>query len=83
MSESNERRNRKKAIPGHLERVLNKFQMTTLLQLEALGWRLWFVRRPLFQTVMPVMCDPSGSITAVIEENGNYNINHGYIFRSD
>ena len=83
MSTRIEKRNKKKPIPEDLGSVLNKLQMTTLLQLEALGWRLWFVRRPLFQTVMPVLCDPTKSFTAVIEENGRYNSNHGYVFRPE
>lgn len=83
MSEHIDKRNKKKPIPEHLENVLNKLQMTTLLQLEALGWRLWFVRRPLFQTVIPVLYDPTNSFTAVIEESGRYNSNHGYVFRPD
>lgn len=83
MSEQTERRKSKKAIPDHLERWLNKLQMTTLLQLEALGWRVWFVRRPLFQPAMPVLCDPTDSFTAVIDEDGHYNTNHGYLFRPD
>ena len=83
MSRDNEKRNKKKAIPNHLDHWLNKLQMTTLLQLETLGWKLWFVRRPRFQPVMPVLWDPTNSVTAVIEEDGYYNTNHGYLFRPD
>jgi hypothetical protein len=79
--EFQERRIKQEPIPNHLERFLNKLQMTALLQLEALGWQLWFVRRPLFQPVMPVLCDPSGSFTAILEEDGSSNIDHGYVFR--
>lgn len=81
--EFEERRDKHKPIPNHLERFLNKFQMTELLQLEAMGWHLWFVRRPLFQPAMAVMYDPTGQFTAVLEENGSSNINHGLSFRSD
>lgn len=78
-----DRRTKQEPIPGHLERILNKLQMTTLLQLESLGWKLWFVRRPLFQSVMPVLFDPTMSFTAIIDEDGESNPNHGYIFRPD
>lgn len=84
MSENIDRRGSKKSpIPENLEKVLNKLQMTTLLQLEALGWHLWFVRRPLFQPVMPVLYDPKFSHTAIIEENGRIDTSHGFIFRPD
>ena len=78
-----DRRTKQEPIPGNLEKVLNKLQMTTLLQLEALGWRLWFVRRPLFQPVMPVLYDPSNNFTAIIEEDGTSNPDHGMSFRPD
>lgn len=83
MSVNTDKRNHKKAIPEHLESELNALQMMTLSQLEALGWKLWFVRRPMFQAALPVLLDPTGSFTAVIEENGRYNSNHGYNFRLD
>lgn len=78
-----DRRVNQEPIPGHLENILNKLQMTTLLQLQSIGWKLWFVRRPLFQPVMPVICDPSGNFTAIIEEDGSNNIDHGMTFRPD
>ena len=80
---SADRRDRQDPVPGHLERILNKLQMTTLLQLESMGWKLWFVRRPLFQPVMPVLFDPSMNFTAIIEESGESNADHGLVFRPD
>lgn len=76
-----DRRKKQQAIPDHLEQVLNKLQMTTLLQLQAIGWRLLFVRRPENEPVMPVLCDPSNGFTAIIEENGSSNAEHGLVFR--
>ena len=78
-----DRRKKQDPIPGNLERILNKIQMTTLLQLESIGWQLWFVRRPLFQPVMPVIYNPSYSFTAIIEEDGSSNIDHGMTFRPE
>lgn len=78
-----DRRDGQVPIPQHLEKFLNKVQMTTLLQLESMGWRLWFVRRPLFQPVMPVLYDPTHRFTAIIEEDGQSNVDHGLIFRAD
>ena len=78
-----DRRAGEKPIPDNLENVLNKSQMTKLLQLESMGWRLWFVRRPLFQSVMPVLYDPTNSFTGVIEDSGDCNVDHNLQFRPD
>ncbi len=80
--EFKDRRVKQEPVPGHLEKYLNHFQMTTLLTLKAMGWKLWFVRRALFQPVMPVLRDPTERITAIIQENGKYDADHGIIFRT-
>jgi len=54
MPEQIDRRIKMEPIPGQLDNISNKLQMSAILQLESIGWRLWFVRRPLFQPVMPV-----------------------------
>ena len=79
--EFSERRTRQAPIPGNLDHYLNKLQMSALLKLQELGWRLWFVRRPLFQSVTAVLFDPTETYTAVLEEDGTNNIDHGMIFR--
>ena len=78
-----DRRSQKSPIPNHLEGILNNNQMTTLLQLESLGWQLWFVRRPISKSAIPVIYDPSYSFTAIIEEDGTRNSSHGMTFRPD
>ncbi len=83
MSDRIDRRTIQEPIPNQLENVLNKLQMTTLLKLESIGWYLWFVRRPLFQPVMPVLHDNTNSFTAIIEEDGSINFDHGMSFRPD
>ena len=83
MVESVEKRIKLKPIPENLAKMLNKPQMSTLLHAEAMGWSLWFVRRHLFTVVVPVMRDETSSSTAIIEADGNFNTNHGYIFRPD
>lgn len=83
MSESIEKRVKLKPIPDNLSKILNKPQMSTLLQAQAMGWHLWFVRRQRFTIVVPVMRDETKTETAVIEEDGDFNTNHGYNFRPD
>jgi len=83
MPEQIDRRIKMEPVPGQLDSILNKLQMSAILQLESIGWRLWFVRRPLFQPVMPVLCNPTNSLTVVIEEDGASNYDHGMSFRQN
>jgi len=45
-------------------------QLVTLEALEIFGWRLAFVRRPLFQAPIPVLFDRAGMRHVVILEDG-------------
>ena len=45
-------------------------QLVTLEALEMLGWRLAFVRRPLFQAPIPVLFDRDGTRHVVIRDDG-------------
>ena len=83
MAEPVEKRIRLKPIPDNLYKILKKPQISTMLHAEAMGWHLWFVRRRLFTSVIPVMRDEWKVETAVIEEDGNFNTNHGLKFRPD
>ena len=48
-------------------------QLVTLEALEIFGWRLAFVRRPLFQAPIPVLFDRGDTRYVVIEEDGTLN----------
>ncbi|TKS53577.1 hypothetical protein E4582_01480 [Luteimonas yindakuii] len=45
-------------------------QLVTLEALQIFGWRLAFVRRPLFQAPIPVLFDQEGTRHVVILEDG-------------
>jgi len=49
--------------------------------LEAFGWELKFIRRPLFQTPVPVVFDSDRKKFAVLEPNGKLNENPGFEIR--
>ena len=76
-----ERRERQPPIPENLEEILNQAQLSIMRKLENLNWKLWFVRRSVFHPVMAVMLGP-GDATAILEEDGMPNINHGLQFRA-
>ena len=68
-------------IPGNLDQFLNQLQVATLHKIEEFGWHLWFIRRPLFQTPVPVVASAGYGITAVLEEDGTMNKHHGLHIR--
>ncbi|HEY3487660.1 MAG TPA: hypothetical protein VGL10_06310 [Gammaproteobacteria bacterium] len=70
-----EKRKGEKAIPDKLEDVLNDDQLMTLRQIERFGWRLAFVRRPVFQKPIPVVLTADDQKIGVLEEDGRLNMN--------
>ncbi|MES9993428.1 MAG: hypothetical protein ABW098_15870 [Candidatus Thiodiazotropha sp.] len=62
-------------IPDNINEVLNHLQLMALQKAEGFGWKLKFVRRPLFQEVIPVIGSPSGDKIGVLESNGEINMN--------
>ena len=73
------------AIPENYHQVLNAFQLQTLKKVEEYGGELWFVRRPLFQDIIPVVkcAKRSASTAAIIEDDGTLNKDHGLNIRPD
>jgi len=69
-----ERRKGDKPIPDNLEATLNEAQLIALPTLERFGWELRFVRRPLFQEAVPVVCNAEGTMVGVLEEDGRLNL---------
>lgn len=70
-----EKREKQPPIPDNLEEILNAEQMLALRQVENFGWHLEFVRRPLFQEVVPVVMGPGGKPIGVLEADGTVNKN--------
>ncbi len=76
-----ERRQTSEHAPSALESNLNNEQKMTLQHLEGFGWELKFVRRPLFQTPIPVVFDGERRRYAVLEEDGSLNENPDFDIR--
>lgn len=64
------RRDAPPAGPTGLRDGLAQPQLVTLEALEIFGWRLAFVRRPLFQAPIPVLFDKADTRHVVILEDG-------------
>lgn len=59
------------ATPAELRAALDPQQRRTLDTMEQLGWRLRFVRRPLFQAPVPVLFAADGDRWVVLEPDGS------------
>jgi hypothetical protein len=62
-----------KPVPDKVEEVLNQDQIRALRAMEQFGWQLHFVRRPLFQEVVPVMINQEGDKMMILEADGSLN----------
>jgi len=78
----NDRRCGVEPIPAHLDEVLNEIQLLELHQVEEFGWSLQFIRRPLFQEVIPVVYSPDTKSYAVLEKDGKINRDPDIEFRA-
>jgi hypothetical protein len=65
-----EKRNKQKPIPNNINDYLNEAQRVSLRQIESYGWRLEFIRRPLFQDPVPVVFGPTNGQIGVLLEDG-------------
>ena len=68
-----EKRTGQKAIPDNYQKMLNSEQLMTLRRIEGFGWRLQFIRRPLFQKVVPILYSPDNQEIGILEEDGRIN----------
>ena len=70
---NNERRKGVNPVPENFEELLNEAQLRTLRSIRRFGWQLYFIRRPLFQEVVPVLISRDGDKCALLEANGSIN----------
>jgi len=68
-------------VPDNLDDYLNEAQLRTLRKVEDFGWQLAFIRRPLFQDIVPVVVSDDGTKHGVLEEDGNINMQHELMIR--
>ncbi|MCU7919748.1 MAG: hypothetical protein KZQ99_05695 [Candidatus Thiodiazotropha sp. (ex Dulcina madagascariensis)] len=69
-----EHRRGERPVPENLDELLNDLQLLALQKVERFGWKLKFVRRPLFQEVVPVISSPNDDKIGVLEMNGEINM---------
>ncbi|WP_083608002.1 hypothetical protein [Teredinibacter haidensis] len=69
-----DRRDRSRPIPYNFKEYLNDDQSLSLTQMEGFGWQLAFIRRPLFQDAVLVVCNDDKSQYGVLEIDGSINM---------
>ena len=75
-----ERRSEGNQVPESLE-ILNEMQLLTLSKMEGFGWMLAFIRRPLFQNIVPVLLHPDNDALGTLEGDGALNMQPDIEFR--
>jgi hypothetical protein len=75
-----ERRSEGNQVPESLE-ILNEMQLLTLSKMEGFGWMLAFIRRPLFQNIVPILLHPDNDALGTLEGDGALNMQPDIEFR--
>lgn len=81
MEAQNDKRDSEVSVPDNLDEYLNDAQRRSLIRVEEFGWRLAFVRRPVFQDIVPVVVSDDGKTHGVLEEDGSINTQHELVIR--
>lgn len=68
-------------LPENINEYLNYAQLASLHRIEAFGWQLKFIRRPLFQDSVAVVVNPDGTTIGVLEEDGRMNMEADFVHR--
>jgi len=69
-----EKRKGDEPVPDSATEMLNQLQILALRRIESFGWRLQFIRRPLFQDPVAVAVDGDGVKIGILEEDGRINM---------
>jgi hypothetical protein len=69
-----ERRKQDSQTHDSLDDILNEAQLVTLNNMEGFGWSLAFVRKPLFQEVVPVLVHADNDKLGTLDKNGKLNV---------
>jgi len=81
MEAQSDKRNVEVSVPDNLDEYLNDAQRRSLVRVEEFGWRLAFIRRPVFQDIVPVVVSDDGKRHGVLEEDGSINTQHELVIR--
>ena len=81
--EHEEKRKGIKPVPDDPLGYMIEAQRFTYHRMKASGWRIIFIRRPMYQNPVCVMTDSDDTSLALIERNGFFNNNPDIPLRRD
>ena len=76
-----ERRSEDNKVPHSPNDILNEMQLLTLHNMEKFGWSLAFIRRPLFQEIVPVLRHCDSMKVGTMDADGTMNAYPDISFR--
>lgn len=76
-----ERRGSRAPVPPNLKGILTEEQLLALNNVENFGWQLAFIRQPMFQQPIAVVVSPDHQRHAVLELDGQVNLNPDIVIR--
>jgi hypothetical protein len=68
-----DRRKNKKLTQDDVKKILNSEQLNALIESQHFGWRLRFIRRPLFQYPVPFLGNIINDKVGIIDPDGHIN----------
>jgi hypothetical protein len=77
-----DRREHKKLTRDAVKEILNQKQLSTLIECQYLGWKLKFIRRPLFLEPIPVIYNARFDQIGIMDPDGHINIDVEFEIRS-
>jgi len=77
----NDKRTGQQAIPDNLEDWLSPEQMQMLHQIESFGWKIKFIRRPVFQDPIIVLVGDDEKKIGILEKDGRINMDPDIVLR--
>ena len=61
--------------------LLTEAQLVTLGRMEGFGWKMAFIRRPLFQEIVPVLVHADSKLLGILQSDGSWNTEPNTEFR--
>lgn len=77
-----DRREHKQLTQDAVKEMLNRLQLDALLECQYFGWRLKFIRRPLFQEPVPIIYNDTFDQIGIIDPDGRINVDMELEIRS-
>ncbi|PCI46235.1 MAG: hypothetical protein COB51_07535 [Moraxellaceae bacterium] len=77
MNDKKEKKCKRKGVepvPDDVEAHLNEAQLCRLRSIEGFGWRIKYIRRPLFQIPVIIVMNAEGDEVGILEEDGSLNL---------